>query len=222
MTHDWASPEYVEHWLRHDTQTELLRLPMEIAAALAGEIPVTRVIDLGSGSGRFLDRLLRAFPTADGMWVDSSDRMAEVAREELAPLGDRVRFVLGDASRPEDLDLGPADIVATSRMVHHFAPEQIRRIYRWAANALGGRGYFFNLDHYGSPPGWETRYRAIRPTIFGGAARQPDGHAHDHPFSPLTEHLEWMRAAGFDSSDIAWKAFYTALLVGRIGEAPVE
>lgn len=219
MAHDWDSAEYVEDWYRHDTQVELLKLPMEIAAALVRDdgLPVGRVIDLGSGPGNFLRRFLDEFTEAEGVWVDSSPHMAEIAQEALAPVANRVTFLVADAARPDDLDVGPSEAVITSRMVHHFSPEEVRRFYGWAARTLGDRGYLFNLDHFGSPPGWESRYRSIRRRLLG---RHPasEGHRHDHPFHTLDRHLEWLAAAGFESSDIAWKAFHTALLVGRLGD----
>lgn len=217
MAHEWDSAEYVKDWYRHDTQVQLLTLPMEIAVALVSDdgLPVGRVIDLGSGPGRFLARFLDEFPQAEGVWVDSSPHMAEIARETLARVADRVTFLIADASRPGDLDCGQADVVVTSRMVHHFSPREIRSFYDWAARALGGRGYLINLDHFGSPPDWESRYRSIRRRLLG-VRPASQSHGHDHHFQPLDRHLEWLGAAGFDS-DVAWKAFHTALLVGRIG-----
>jgi SAM-dependent methyltransferase len=218
MAHQWDSAEYVEDWYRHDTQAQLLTLPMEIALALVTEdgLEVGRVIDLGAGPGRFLGRFLDEFPDAEGFWVDSSPHMAEIAMENLAPVADRVTFALADAARLEDIDPGPADVVVSSRMVHHLSPEEIRRVYGWVAAALGDRGYFFNLDHYGSPTGWERRYRSIRRALLGRRTGS-EAHQHDQPFQLLDRHLEWLAGAGFESADVAWKAFHTALLVGRKG-----
>lgn len=217
MTHQWNSPEYVEEWVRRDTQGDLLKLPMEIAVGLASEegSPVRRIVDLGSGPGALLHRFLTAFPDAEGVWVDSSSPMAEVARKSLGLVAERVTFLIADAGQPDGLGLGTADVVATSRMIHHFSEAAIRDLYSWAAKVLGDQGYFFNLDHYGSPPGWESRYRSIRRRLLGGRPTS-QSHRHDHAFRPLEQHLEWLDAAGFDS-DVAWKAFHTALLVGRIG-----
>ncbi|MGH8946088.1 MAG: class I SAM-dependent methyltransferase [Acidimicrobiia bacterium] len=215
--HQWDSPEYVDEWVRRDNQTDLLRLPMEIAAALVSEdgLAVGRVIDLGSGPGTFLQRLLDEFPEAEGVWVDSSDPMAEIARERLGHDAHRVSFHIADAGVVDDLQLGPADVVVTARMVHHLSEETTRELYAWASATLGDHGYFFNLDHYGSPPGWESRYRSIRRRILGGR-RRTESHGHERPFAPLDRHLEWLSAAGFGNRDVAWKAFHTALLVGRI------
>lgn len=215
--HSWASSTYVREWITQDVLEDVLRLPRTISVGLVGDddLDVRRIIDVGAGPGAYLEAFLHAFPEAAGIWIDASEPMEVEARQRLAPFGDRVTYVQADASRPDDLELPPADVITTSRMAHHFAEDPIRRLYRVAHDALVDGGWFFNLDHFGSPPGWEPRYRRVRSELTGRRKDPKDRHAHDHPFHPVPDHLDWLRAAGFADPDVAWKTFFTALLVAR-------
>jgi SAM-dependent methyltransferase len=212
----WHAQEYVAGWLRQDVIDDMLRLPRRISAALVQDagIDVAHVVDLGAGAGPYLAVLLDAFPGARGTWVDSSQPMLDSATERLRGFGDRVRFALGDAERLAELDTGPADVIVTSRVVHHFSPDSIRALYAAALERLRPGGFFFNLDHYGAPGDWEQRYRRIRSQFVGKTQTLPP-HRHDFPFSLPADHLAWLAKAGFDAPDIPWSTFYTALLVGR-------
>jgi hypothetical protein len=100
--------------------------------------------------------------------------------------------------------------------VHHFSPEAIQDLYRTIRTLLQPGGFFFNLDHYGSPKGWEDRYRRIRGRFIDRPDRQQRSHPHDHPFSPLHEHLGWLRDAGYAEPDVPWKTFFTALVAAPV------
>ena len=215
--HSWASSAYVREWMAQDVLEDVLRLPRTMTVGLVGDadLEVRRVVDVGAGPGAYLEALLGAFPDAEGVWIDVSEPMEAEARDRLASFGDRVTYVQADASRPEALQLPAAEVVTTSRMLHHFSAEAIEGFYRTAHRALTPGGWFFNLDHFGSPEGWESRYRRVRSELTGRRKDPKDRHAHDHPFHPVPAHLDWLRAAGFAVPDVAWKTFFTALLVGR-------
>lgn len=213
--HSWASTEYVREWIAQDVIEDVLRLPRTMTVGLVGdaELEVRRVVDVGAGPGAYLEALLAAFPEADGVWIDASEAMEDEARRRLAPFGERVTYLQADASRPEALELPSAQVVTTSRMLHHFSAHAIQAFYRAAHEALTPGGWFFNLDHFGSPDGWEPRYRRVRAELTGRRKDPKDRHPHDHPFHPVPAHLDWLRAAGFTVPDVAWKTFFTALLV---------
>jgi SAM-dependent methyltransferase len=213
----WASDEFVAAWLDQDVLTDMLALPRRLSAALVADagIPVTHVVDLGAGAGGYLATLLEAFPGARGTWVDASRTMEAAAREELAGFGARVRYRLGDIEELGRLDLEPAQVVVSSRVVHHFSGASIQRFYRAVHELLEPGGFLFNLDHFGSPEGWEARYRRIRPQFTGKPKRHLAPHRHDHPLTPIPEHLAKLVAAGFEAPDVPWRTFYTALLAAR-------
>ena len=213
----WHEREFVAGWLEEDVVADLLALPRRISAALVAEagLDVSHVIDLGAGEGPYLEVLLDAFPDARGTWVDSSAPMLDSARERLGRLADRVEFLLGDIEDFAGLPVGDADVILTSRVVHHFSPASIRRLYATVGERLRPGGFFFNLDHYGAPGDWERRYRAIREQFVGKPKRDLPPHRHDFPFSLVAAHLSWLEEAGFEPPDVPWRTFYTALLAAR-------
>jgi SAM-dependent methyltransferase len=213
----WSEGEFVAEWVNTDVVASMLTLPRQISAALIAdaEVPVSHVIDLGSGPGAYLDTLLRAFPLARGTWIDSSDSMEEIARERLAPLEGRVEYHLAEIEALAELDLEPGEIVVTSRVVHHLSPEAIQQLYKQVHELLPPGGFFFNLDHFGAPADWEQRYRRIRPQFTGPRTADIPPHRHDYPFSQIGEHLGWLEQAGFAAPDVPWRTFYTALLTAQ-------
>jgi ubiquinone/menaquinone biosynthesis C-methylase UbiE len=210
----WESNEYALAWAGEDVLSDLLALPVRISVALAVDagLQVQHVVDVGAGPGTYLQAFLSAFPEARGIWIDSSEAMEELARERL---DDRVTYVQADAEKLDEIDLPPAQVVTTSRMLHHFDPEGIRRFYSTVNRVLEPGGFFFNLDHYGTPDGWEARYRRIREQFTGGRKRKLRPHRHDYPFSPIREHLAWLADAGFEAPDVPWRTFFTALVAAR-------
>jgi tRNA (cmo5U34)-methyltransferase len=213
----WHSESYVADWVGDDVIANMLELPRQISAALVADagVNVTHVVDLGSGHGPYLELFLRAFPKARGTWVDSSEAMQEQARERLAGLADRIEFVLADVERIDEAAVDTADVVVTSRVLHHFSPESLQRVYRATRELLRDGGFLFNLDHVGAPDDWEQRYRRIRSQFTGARRRALAPHRHDYPLAPSAHHLTWIADAGYASADVPWRTLYTALLAAR-------
>jgi SAM-dependent methyltransferase len=212
----WQS-EYAVEWATDDVLADLLELPRRISVALVADadMSVRHVVDLGSGHGPYLEMFLRAFPSARGTWVDSSEEMRALAQERLGGLADRVGYILADVERLDDAGLEPAEVVVTSRVLHHFSPESLQRVYRAAFDLLTPGGFLFNLDHVGAPGDWDARYRRIREQFTRSRRRELKPHRHDYPLAGPDEHLEWISAAGFETPDVAWRTFYTVLLTAR-------
>lgn len=213
----WSSEEFVAEWVGQDVLSDMLTLPRQISAALIADagVPVSHAIDLGAGPGAYLQTLLESFRGARGTWIDTSTTMETVARERLADVGDRVTFRLGDIEALRALELEPAEVVVTSRVVHHLSPESIQDFYRGVHDLLEPGGFFFNLDHFAAPAEWEERYRRIRRQFTGKPKRDIPPHRHDFPFSRIEAHLGWLGEAGFETVDVPWRTFYTALLAAR-------
>ena len=213
----WQSEAYAVAWAADDVLAPLLELPRRISTSLVAEsgIAVERVVDLGAGQGTYLEAFLRAFPGARGIWIDANEAMRDLARERLTEVGDRVAYVLADVERLGELELEPADVIVTSRVLHHFSPESLQRVYRAACELLVPGGFLFNLDHVGAPGEWDERYRRIREQFTGARRRELKPHRHDYPLAGPDEHLAWITGAGFETPDIAWRTFYTVLLVAR-------
>ena len=143
--------------------------------------------------------------------------MLERPRTTLAGFGDRVEFRLGDMgalARPACPS--GADVMRTSRASHHLdrpdcTPSTGRRPVCWRPAA-----------------GWSTSTTSARARCgtavprgaqgVRAAARRPAAHHHDGPLPSVEDHLDGYRAAGVTEADVAWKAFYTCLFMGRAAQ----
>ncbi|MGP3973157.1 class I SAM-dependent methyltransferase [Streptomyces sp. 8N114] len=86
---------------------------------------VTRVLDLGSGPGVTTTALAHAFPGAETVAVDSTPALLERARARAEREGLASRITIREAELPADLpDLGTAELIWTSNVVHHFGDQR--------------------------------------------------------------------------------------------------
>jgi ubiquinone/menaquinone biosynthesis C-methylase UbiE len=213
----WESADYAAQWAAEDVIADMLELPRRISVAIVADagIDVTHVVDIGSGPGAYLIPFLRAFPKARATWIDVSDAMRELAEQELAGDADRVTYVVADAERLGELELAPAQVVLSSRALHHFSPESLQGVYRAAFGLVAPGGFVMNLDHVGARGDWEQVQRRIRAQFTGDRKRALKPHRHDYPLARADEHGAWMEAAGFGPADTPWRMFYSALVVAR-------
>ena len=213
----WRDPDVARAWMQADTMESILALPRAIAAAIvAHDRPnVQLVIDIGSGPGAFLAAFLDQFPNSRGIWSDASDTMREAAVDRLAPYGDRVRYVVGDMTNLTGSDLpASADVVTTSRAAHHLDRAGLATFYAEAVAHLAPGGWLINLDHTGPADHWDKRFRAVRPR-FNKRGGQGPKHHHNYPLTGIGDHVDAFAGAGITDVEIAWKAFFTCLFMGR-------
>lgn len=92
--------------------------------AVLERLPLTgdeRVLDAGCGSGRVTELLAARLPRGSIVALDASASMIAAARERLAPLGERVEFVVADLGRPLPL-ASPVDAIL-STATFHWVPD---------------------------------------------------------------------------------------------------
>ncbi len=92
----------------------------------AGQASVRRVWDVGSGPGVVTCLLARAFPHAEVVAVDPTPELLARARDRAARLGLADRFRTHEAELPDDdLEaLGTADLIWTSKVLHHVGDQR--------------------------------------------------------------------------------------------------
>jgi trans-aconitate methyltransferase len=220
MTSDlgsWHSAGYVAEWVGDDVVADMLDLPRRLTVGIVADarIDVSHVVDLGAGPGPYLELFLEHFPSARGTWVDSSLPMQELARERLARFGDQVDYVIADLERPSEIRFDPADVVVSSRALHHFPAETLRALYGRLFDRIAPGGLFANLDHVGMPGDWEQVLRRLRKQFLGDRQVEQKPHRHDYPLPLAEDEIEWLEQAGFEAPAVPWRMFYTALIVAR-------
>jgi SAM-dependent methyltransferase len=165
-----------------------------------------RVLDLGSGDGRLLARVLDAVPDATGVAIDFSDEM--LGRLHGRFDGDaRVSVHAHDLSLPLP-DLGPFDAVVSSFAIHHLVHPRKRELYAEVFTRLSPGGVFCNLEHVASAtPALHAQFLVML------GVRPED----DDPSNKLLDvetQLRWLREIGFAHVDCHWKWRELALLAG--------
>jgi tRNA (cmo5U34)-methyltransferase len=158
------------------------RLQAEVAAATAGR-RVTRMLDLGVGTGETSGRVLGVHPDAALVGLDESPAMLDAARPRLPPADLRVGRL------EEPLPAGPFDLVISALAVHHLDGPGKADLFRRIAAVLPPSGRFVLAD-------------VVVPDDPEDSVTPVDG-VHDKP-SPLPDQLDWLHQAGFDTS-VTWQ-----------------
>jgi tRNA (cmo5U34)-methyltransferase len=187
---DWDPDAYLESML-----TEIpsyMDLQEQVASATAG-LDVSRVLELGVGTGETARRVLAVHPHASWTAIDANEAMLGRARETLPDADLRL-------SRLEDpLPAGPFDLVVSSLVVHHLdgpgKQDLFRRLYDITPVFVLGD--------------------VVVPDDPADAQIEIDWVV-DLP-DRLDDQLEWLRAAGFEAEP-TWS--YKDLAVVRASRPP--
>jgi trans-aconitate 2-methyltransferase len=184
-SHDWDARTY--HAVASPQETWGRRV-LEWLALRGDEV----VLDAGCGSGRMTRVLLERLPRGRVYGVDRSPAMLAVAREELAPFGERVRLLEGDLTTvdlPERVDAVFSNATLHWIRDHAALFRNLARLMRPGgrlAAQCGGRG----------------NIAALRREVHTVAARDPfrahlAGMAETWRFAGPEETADLLRAAGF-------------------------
>jgi ubiquinone/menaquinone biosynthesis C-methylase UbiE len=232
----WNDPAFARSWAERNTEDNAeRRQPLDLLQRIvsdhlaAGSVPA-RVLDLGCGHGVVAARIVHELPTVSLVGVDGSPPMLELARERLAPFGER--FVLAQADfetmTPADLPGGPFGVAVAVQSLHNSTDEGKKRALNAVRAVLAHGGLFLLLD----------RVRLATPALFGayrsvwealGSAfnsQQREGgtlaeHVRsvaergDKPGS-LEQNLLWLREAGFDEVAVLYAVGVRALIAASV------
>jgi tRNA (cmo5U34)-methyltransferase len=158
------------------------RLQAAVAAATEG-IEVTRILDLGTGTGVTLAAVLARHPGASAVGLDESDAMLEAARTTLDASGD-VGVELRVADLADPLPAGLFDLVVSALAVHHIDGPGKADLFRRVAAVVGAAGRFVLGD--------------VVVPVDPADAVIPVSDDYDRP-SSVAEQLGWLDEAGFDA-----------------------
>jgi tRNA (cmo5U34)-methyltransferase len=159
-----------------EAEVPLYETLQDTIARATAEVAVERILDLGTGTGETLFRVLSAHPSASAIGVDENDGMLAVARGRLS--AQRVELRVADLLDP--LPDGPFDLVVTALAVHHLDGPDKAELFRRVADRLRPGGRFVLGD-------------VVIPDH--GPAVTPLSDDYDKP-STVAEQLTWLEEAG--------------------------
>ena len=207
-----------------------------------GKDDAFRIVDLGCGEGVLEYAALSAFPNATVLALDGSESMREHALGLLKPFGERVdvrHFALeSDDWRGE---LGGADCVVSSLVVHHLNDGGKRKLFHEARERMNDGGALMLIDCVQPVRGEGVKLFA---DAYDGISRQQSiEHTGDtalfdrfveekwnifrHPepsemLAPLSHQLAWLAEAGFEGVDCFWLNAGYAVYGGYKGGGAAE
>ncbi len=137
----WNDAEYARAWAARNAEDTLeRRQPLDLLVKMladffaASDVP-RRVLDLGCGHGVVAARALADLRDVSLVGVDGSAPMLELARERLAPYGDRVTLAQAafETLTPADLPGSPYGAAFAVQAIHNTDDEGKKRAYAMRA-----------------------------------------------------------------------------------------
>jgi tRNA (cmo5U34)-methyltransferase len=197
------------------------------------------VVDLGAGSGIFLQRVCLFFPEVQVVWVDQSPEMRAVAEERLHPWGGRVRYIEAALQDPwQEALSGRPDAIVSMSAIHHLEDAEKEELYRRCCAALAPGGCFYNADEVQAPTpeayrqamlDWDGYVTGLieagqMDEVMAGiwaAWRQrnlgPEApkHSGDDCHATVASQLEMLRRVGFADTSEVWSRGIWSMFGGR-------
>jgi tRNA (cmo5U34)-methyltransferase len=194
MSDDHFDPATYAEWVRHEIPyyDDL----QEAIADASAAVPATAILDLGTGTGETLARVVPRHPAARVVGVDESAGMLAVARDRLVDYD--VTLEVADLLHP--LPAGPFDLVVSALAIHHLDGPGKAKLFARIATVLrpGGR---FVLGDVILPADQES---VVIPLTEGW----------DKP-STVADQLGWLEDAGFEAV-VVWQADDLALFTADL------
>ena len=148
---------------------------------------ISRILDLGCGSGSLMLELLEAFPEAKVIGIDYDPTLLLLARGRLAGFGERATIVLADLRDAKWVDniSTPVNAVVSATALHWFTENHLSKLYEQIAAVMRSGGIFLNADHVGSgseaiQTAWERNRQAMRLSESDPNADDWDGFWNDY------------------------------------------
>jgi tRNA (cmo5U34)-methyltransferase len=225
---DRVARDFEQNWTRYDEQIRVA-IPyydrmLETIVRLVGQRrgPVTKILDLGIGTGNLSHALLSAYPAARLTGVDLVADYIALAEARLATHGENVVLHHGDITE-FDLEPGCYDLVVTSFVFHHLRDEDKRLLYARVLASMTEGGLFLNADFVDSASGfWSAAFDAVRVDHLRESGWSDDeittkylDHRKLEIPVPMETQLDWLRQLGFKDVECFWKYLNLALFGGR-------
>ncbi len=105
------------------------------------------LVDLGAGSGIFIEKFLTKYPKSQAYWIDYSEDFLKVAKKRLKRFHDRVKYIISNFEENWDSKVFETPyIIFSMSAIHHLEHEKKCDLYKKCYNLLNDEGWFFNID----------------------------------------------------------------------------
>lgn len=166
-----------------------------------------KVLDLGGGTGVFLDIILSRYPAVRGTLFDSPE-VAAIARKQLAKskAASRIEVVAGDFMK--DSIPGGHDAVIIANIVHYFSPENNTKIMRSLRAGVPSGARALIVDFWTDPTHTEPVPAALMAGEF--LINCPEGDVYSRP-----DAAGWFAKSGWQEVDFKPLAGPQTLLIAE-------
>jgi len=242
---DWCY--WIERWDRMQDWYILRRKErFELMVRLIADTQkaVSRVLDIGCGTGSLMLPILEEFPEAEVYGIDFDPTLLALAEKRLAQFGKRVHLIQTDLRDESWLKSVPApiDAAVSATALHWLNPQQLGEFYSQLRQLLRLGGIFLNAAHVRSSDsnikkGWEQHRGQMRKQEATNSADNWEGFWDAYgqalemdikqfrekltgPWEgseeglPLEWHFEKLRASGFEAVDCFWRCDCDAIYGG--------
>jgi tRNA (cmo5U34)-methyltransferase len=168
----------------------------------------SRVLDLGSGDGRLLARVIAASNPLKAVALDFSATMLDHLRARFGG-NPHVTIAAHDLENPLPPELGTFDAIVSCFAIHHLTDARKRTLYGEVFSRLNPHGVFCNLDHVASPT------LTLHHDFLERLNVRPDEEDPSNKLVDVFTQLRWLEEVGFVDVDCHWKWRELALLGGR-------
>jgi len=194
-----------------------------------------RMLELGCGTGIFMNRVLEKYPEARCVAFDYSNEMLKRATQKVRKHLDRVEFHQKDLNDGLPTGLGQFQLVSSFSTIHHLTDDNKARLFKQIYGALELDGWFFLIDPMSvrfdddvfrlskrrQRVRLEERFKQaginIQETEQVDAMKSQlgDNSPEKDRIACFSSHLEWLREAGFRSVDHIWHFLKEHFIISR-------
>ena len=168
-----------------------------------------RILELGTGTGKWAAGVLRRFPKAQYHGIDFSERMLQVASDRLKRFSDRI--LLENLDLNHETPSGRFDLIYSAFTVHHVQDK--RKLFGSLRNLLKPDGLFLYMDiTIAESPALEARFLESWKAFMRNSPwpnRKIKTIIDDHLENDIPETVEtqlaYLKTAGFKTSDLLWR-----------------
>lgn len=189
-----------------------------ISTVKACRQPPKSWLDVGCGTGKAAEYVLKSFDLERFVFCDNSEEMLNIARERFA--AENMEFCLSDV---RELDFrNEFDVVTAVQVNHYFKGAERERAVRKCFDALKLNGIFISFENFA--PNSESvrelyldRWKSFQ-LEQGRSPKQCGEHIgrYGREYFPITlsEQLQLMKDCGFRAAEILWLSYMQAGFLG--------